>query len=226
MRNKRFLLKFSYITLFLAAISFISCISIFGWEKTSEVSTELVDNISPKFRAWERASRDSAKIAPLPEEKREAIVQVYAAPLWGLRGLVADHTWISTKPKGASSYTVYEVIGWRIAMGYDSVLRVEKDIPDRLWYGKKPRILLDLRGEEATQMINRIHAAAFQYPYKKEYAMTGPNSNTFIAWISCQVPELHLKLSQRAIGKGYLKNCQERKSFGWFKQIRHKSYQN
>ena len=163
------------------------------------------------MRAWERASRESAKLAPLPKKSKEAIVQVYAAPLWGLRGWVADHTWISTKPKNASSYTVYEVIGWRIAKGYDSVLRMEQDIPDRLWYGKRPRVLIDLRGEKAEQMIDKIHTAASQYPYKNEYSMVfGPNSNTFTAWVSCQVPELNLKLSHRAIGKNYLKNCHTR----------------
>lgn len=187
---------------------FISCISIFGWEKASKTSTKFVKQIHPKLRAWEKASRESAKLAPIPEKSKEAVVQVYAAPLWGLRGLVADHTWISTKPKGGSSYTVYEVIGWRMAKGYDSVLRIEKDIPDRLWYGKMPKALIDLRGKKAEQLIEKIHAAASHYPYKNEYSMIlGPNSNTFTAWISCKVPELNLKLSRRAIGKGYLKNC-------------------
>lgn len=199
------------IILFSIFVFFISCISIFGWGKTSKTSTEFVKRIPPKMRAWERASRESAKLAPLPKKSKEAIVQVYAAPLWGLRGWVADHTWISTKPKNASSYTVYEVIGWRIAKGYDSVLRMEQDIPDRLWYGKRPRVLIDLRGEKAEQMIDKIHTAASQYPYKNEYSMVfGPNSNTFTAWVSCQVPELNLKLSHRAIGKNYLKNCHTR----------------
>lgn len=163
------------------------------------------------MRAWERASRVSAELAPLPKDSKEAVVQAYAAPLWGLRGLVADHTWISTKSKRASSYTVYEVVGWRIAKGYASALRVEKDIPDRLWYGKKPRILVEFQGKEAEQLIESIQAAALEYPYKNEYSMIfGPNSNTFTAWISCKVPKLNLKLSRRAIGKNYLKDCRKK----------------
>lgn len=200
-----------YTILSVGLLFFISCISIFGWEKTSKTSTQLASRIPPKLRAWERVSRASANLAPLAEKNKGAVVQVYAAPLWGLRGLVADHTWVSTKPKGAASYTVYEVIGWRVAKGYDSVLRMEKDIPDRLWYGKMPKVLVDLRGEKAEQMIEKIRTAASLYPYKKEYSMVlGPNSNTFTAWISCKVPELNLKLSRRAIGKNYLKNCQEK----------------
>ena len=125
--------------------------------------------------------------------------------------MVADHTWVSTKPKNGSSYTVYEVIGWRMVKGYDSVLRVEKDVPDRLWYGKKPKVLVDLRGEKVDRLVERVHSAAAQYPYKNQYSLVfGPNSNTFTAWISCKIPELNLKLSRRAIGKGYLKNCHKK----------------
>ena len=205
------MLKVSSLVLFLSVLLFIPCISVFGWDRVSLAGKEFIDSVPPKLRAWERADRSSAKLAPLPEENQAAVVQIYAAPLWGLRGLVADHTWISTKAKGADFYTVYEVIGWRMATGHDSVLRVEKDLPDRLWYGKKPRILVDLREEKAEKLIDKIRKAAFQYPYKKRYAMLGPNSNTFIAWIACQVPELNLKLSRRAIGKAYLKNCHEPK---------------
>lgn len=159
--------------------------------------------------SWRTASRESSKLAPLPEESREAVVQAYAAPLFGLRGRFADHTWISAKERGAASYTVYEVIGWRRLSGkHDSVLRVEKDIPDRLWFGSRPKILADLRGGAAERAIEKIQAAARKYPYKKKYSMIfGPNSNTWTAWIACHVPELKLKLSRRAIGKGHLKNC-------------------
>ena len=163
------------------------------------------------FSGWKRASRDSARLAPLPKENSQAVVQAYAAALWGLRGLVADHTWISTKQKGADSYTVYEVIGWRMAAGHDSVLRMARDVPDRLWFGKIPRVLVDLRGEKAERVIDRIHKAAVNYPYKNEYSMVfGPNSNTFTAWIACRVPEMNLNLSRRAVGKNYVKKCQEK----------------
>ena len=158
---------------------------------------------------WKTATRASAKLAPLPLKHQEAVVQVYRAPLWGLRGLVADHTWISTKKNGASSYTVYEVIGWRkMSSRHNSVLRIEKDLPDRFWYGNEPRVLADFRGRQAEKLIHKIHTAALEYPYKKDYSMApGPNSNTFTAWIACKVPELQLKLSHRAVGKGYLKSC-------------------
>ena len=157
--------------------------------------------------SWRTASRASAGLAPLPQDSKEAVVQVYRAPLWGLRGLIADHTWTAAKKRGEPFYTVYEVIGWR-KLDKAPVLRAEKDIPDRLWFGKRPAVLVDIRGAEAHRAAEKIHQAALEYPYKQEYSMLfGPNSNTFTAWLACQVPELNLKLSRRAVGKGYVRDC-------------------
>ena len=156
---------------------------------------------------WKTASRASAGLAPLPEASDEAVVQVYRAPLWGFRGLIADHTWIAAKKTGASFYMVYEVIGWR-KFDKAPVLRAEKDIPDRLWFGNRPTVLADLRGEKANQAAEKIRQAALEYPYKREYSMLfGPNSNTWTAWTACRVPELNLKLPRRAVGKNYIKDC-------------------
>ena len=160
---------------------------------------------------WRTASRASAGLAPLPEESKEAVVQVYRAPLWGLRGLVADHTWIAAKKTGASFYIVYEVIGWR-KFDKAPVLRAEKDIPDRLWFGNRPALLADIRGEEANRIADKIRQAALEYPYKREYSVLfGPNSNTWTAWTACRIPELNLKLSRRAVGKNYVKGCFQKK---------------
>ena len=63
--------------------------------------------------SWQTATRESARIAPLPEQAEEAIVQVYGARAWSWRGYFAVHTWIATKEKGASHYRVHEVTGWR-----------------------------------------------------------------------------------------------------------------
>ena len=161
---------------------------------------------------WDQADRSSAHLAPSPQAHPEAVLQAYSAPLWGWRGYVADHTWIATKPSGVDFYTVYEVLGWRKwSQADNSVLRMETDIPDRLWYGNKPTVLIDIRGKKADQLIDKVHKSALSYPYKTEYSMAfGPNSNTFTAWIACQVPELNLELSKRAIGKNYLKTCPRR----------------
>lgn len=152
---------------------------------------------------WQVASRESAGVAPLPSEEPGAVVQVYAARLWGMRGLVADHTWVSVKRSNADTYTVYEVVGWRKLRG-QRVLRIADDIPDRRWYGNPPTVLFELRGAVAEAAADNIHRAAMSYPYPDEYRpFPGPNSNTFTQWLITHVPELEVELSLRAIGKSY-----------------------
>ena len=152
---------------------------------------------------WYETSRGSANLAPKPNEFNDAVVLAYRAKVWGVRGLVADHTWFATKPKGANEYTVYEVIGWR-RNRYNSVVRIEKDIPDRYWFGNQPITMIDYRGPEYEDLVAKIDEAAKTYPYPNEYtAYPGPNSNTFTAWIANEVPELNLDLPVRAIGKNY-----------------------
>ena len=152
---------------------------------------------------WRTASRQPAGIAPDPALTKEAVLQVYGASAWGWRGWFAIHTWIAAKPANAPSYRVYEVIGWRQHRGLP-VVRIEEDLPDRYWYGERPRLLKDIRGKEAERMIAAVDRAARSYPWPDDYkAFPGPNSNTFTAWIAGQVPELGLDLPFSAIGSGY-----------------------
>ena len=152
---------------------------------------------------WRTASRESAGIAPSPTVTSEAVLQVYGATAWGWRGWFAIHTWFAAKHTGESSYTVYEVIGWRLNRGLP-VVRIERDLPDRYWYGEKPRLLKDLRGAGVDRLITEVDKAAHAYPWPTTYtAFPGPNSNTFTAWIARQVPGLELHLPFSAIGSGY-----------------------
>lgn len=152
---------------------------------------------------WREASRQSANIAPNPASTKEAVIHVYAADAWGWRGLFAVHTWFAVKPKNADSYTVLEVIGWRQKRGLP-VLRVEQDIPDRYWFGSKPDLILEKRGEGVDELINAIYYWSEQYPWADRYQVfPGPNSNTYPAWIAKKVPELGLELPFRAIGSGW-----------------------
>jgi hypothetical protein len=152
---------------------------------------------------WRTASRQSAGIAPDPLTTNEAVLQAYGATTWGWRGWFAIHTWIAAKHTGEPSYTVYEVIGWRQNRGLP-VLRIEKDLPDRYWYGEKPRLLKEYRGVGVDRLITSVDSAAQAYPWPNTYkAFPGPNSNTFTAWVARQVPELDLQLPLSAIGSGY-----------------------
>jgi len=153
---------------------------------------------------WHTANRSSAKMAPLPSECKEAIVQVYAARAFNWRGLFAVHTWIAAKEKNANSYTVYQVVDWLRFLGLPS-LSVKKDIPDRIWFGQKPLILSDIRGVVAENIIHQLPQVVSNYPWKNHYVIwPGPNSNTFIAYIARKIPQLHSAMMPIAIGKDYL----------------------
>ncbi|HEV8640573.1 MAG TPA: DUF3750 domain-containing protein [Methylomirabilota bacterium] len=153
---------------------------------------------------WGQARRDSSGQAPDPGIIREAVVQVYAARAVGWRGVLAVHTWIAVKPSGAPAYTRYEVIGWGVDRGAPAV-RVNRAGPDNYWFGSRPRLLVERRGDGVDALIARIEAAVTAYPYGSSYrTWPGPNSNTFTAYIARAVPELRLDLPPTAIGKDFL----------------------
>lgn len=152
---------------------------------------------------WWQTDRSSSKVAPLPEEHPEAIVQVYAARLFRTRGYFAVHSWIATKEKNASTYKTYNVIGFRLERTGEVVV-IEEDLPDRKWYGADPILVTELTGETAEAAIPKIHQAALGYPYNGEYhAWPGPNSNTFVSFIMRRVPELSVELPPHAIGRDW-----------------------
>ena len=153
---------------------------------------------------WRSASRQPVGLAPDPATTPEAVIQVYAARTWGWRGTFGVHTWIATKAAGASTFTVYEVVGWRLRWS-DSAVSVSARAPDARWYGSAPELLADKRGDGVEALIARVAAAVEAYPYASEYAVwPGPNSNTFTAWVLRQLPELKADLPPTAIGKDYL----------------------
>ena len=155
---------------------------------------------------WRSASSEPMGLAPDPAATREAVVQVYGARTWGWRGNFGVHTWVAVKPAEADAYTVYEVIGWRLRHA-DSVVVVRQRAPDARWFGNAPELYADKRGAQAEKLIPRIEAAVQAYPHAKEYsAWPGPNSNTFVAWITRAVPELGVDLPPTAIGKDYISN--------------------
>lgn len=139
--------------------------------------------------------------APLDDE---AMIQVYGADVWGIRGHFAIHTWVATKAKSADTYTIYQVIGWRLRRD-GSALSISQGLPDKPWFRSPPLLLHEIRGPQAGQLIDKVRDAALAYPYAQEYVMwPGPNSNSFTAWIALEVPALGLSLPMKAIGKDWM----------------------
>lgn len=153
---------------------------------------------------WRSARRDSSGLAPDPAATWDAVLQVYAARTVGWRGALAVHSWIAMKPTGAAGYTRYEVMGWGVGNGAPA-LRVNRTGPDNYWFGSRPDLLVDLRGDGVDDLIAKVRAAVAAYPYPDAYrTWPGPNSNTFVAFVGRAVPELRLDLPPTAIGKDFL----------------------
>jgi len=153
---------------------------------------------------WRTASREPVGLAPDPASTPEAVVQVYSARTISWRGYFGVHTWIAVKPSKADHFTIHEVIGYRLRReGTVVVSRVRA--PDARWFGAYPELLRDVRGPGVDALITRIESAVKRYPYAKSYhAWPGPNSNTFTAFVTREVPELRVDLPPTAIGKDYL----------------------
>jgi Protein of unknown function (DUF3750) len=153
---------------------------------------------------WRSASRAPVGLAPNPATTPEPVVQVYAARAVRWRGYFGVHTWVAVKPRAAAAFTIYEVNGWRLRRT-GSAVSVDHRSPDSRWFGNRPDLLADLRGDGVDEVIARIEAAVEVYPYANTYRVwPGPNSNTFVAHVLRAAPELRADLPAHAIGKDYL----------------------
>jgi hypothetical protein len=156
-------------------------------------------------RDWSRATHRPVGLAPDPALHEAAVVQVYGGRTFGWRGAFAVHTWLAAKPAGAKRYTRYEVIGWLARAGRSAVSVSDMRAADAEWYGAMPELIRDLRGAEAEAVIAKLDEATASYPYADRYsAWPGPNSNTFIAHLAREIPELKLAMPATAVGKDYL----------------------
>ncbi len=141
--------------------------------------------------------------APDPVGANEAVVRIYAARCSGWQGMFGVHPWVAVKPSGATSFTVYEIIGWRLRER-GTALTIRQRTPDAPWFGALPELIAEKRGAGVDELIARVDKAAREYPWHARYVMwPGPNSNTFVAWVLRAVPELEADLPATAIGKDF-----------------------
>jgi hypothetical protein len=155
------------------------------------------DDLAPD---WASADWSSAKLLPDPAGHPEALVRIYAARTGRWKGIFAHHSWIVVKEPGARRYTRFDKVGW------GSPVRTNAWPADARWFGNAPQLVLSLDGDDAERLIPKVRAAVADYPYAHggDYRVwPGPNSNTFIAHIVSQVPELHAALPPTALGKDY-----------------------
>lgn len=153
---------------------------------------------------WSTMRWDSAGLAPDPARTPEAVVQVYAARSWGWKGAVSVHSWIAMKPEAAPAFERYDVVGWGVGPDRPAVRRNMRPV-DGHWAGNRPEVVGELRGPEAAAVIPKLRRAIAEYPYPNTYRLwPGPNSNSFVAFVLREVPELRVTLPPHAIGRDWL----------------------
>ena len=151
-------------------------------------------------RGWRNADWSSTGMLPPAAEHPQARVLVFSGRTGGLKGLVAVHSWLVMKRENARGWSRYDVVGW------GNPLRLNGWAPDGRWFGDKPTVVADVRGDDATALIPRLEAAVKDYRFANagDYRIwPGPNSNTFIATMLRAVPELGATLPPNAVGKDF-----------------------
>lgn len=149
---------------------------------------------------WSAANWSSSGLLQAASAHPEAQVLVFAARTGRWKGIFAHHCWIVLKPAGATEYVRHDKVGWGLPV------RKNGWAPDALWYGNRPELIGKAEGAAAEALIPRIEAAIAAYPhngYGGYKVWPGPNSNTFVAHILSEVPELDVTLPPTAIGKDW-----------------------
>ncbi|WP_309084128.1 DUF3750 domain-containing protein [Chelativorans sp.] len=149
--------------------------------------------------SWRDAEWSSSGLLPPATESREPAIYVLAARTGGLKGALAVHTWIVLKPGGAD-YERYDKVGW------GNPVRRNAYPPDGHWYSNRPYVVKALVGTDAERLIPKMRAAIESYPYaaRGDYSIwPGPNSNSFVAHVVSQVPELGALMPPNAIGRDF-----------------------
>ena len=149
---------------------------------------------------WREANWKSAGVLPGAKDVPEATIHVFSAATGGMKGAVASHAWIVTKEE-TGEYQRYDKVGW------GSPIRRNHRAPDAYWYSNPPRLVVEIKGEEAKRLIPMVEAAIAGYAYGKPGGYRiypGPNSNTFVAHVLREVPELGAVLPADAVGRDYL----------------------
>lgn len=151
-------------------------------------------------QSWSGADWSSTGQLPRPSAQTPPMVRVYAARTGRWRGIFAVHTWIVVKEDGASRYERFDKVGW------GRPLRQDAFAPDGRWFGHEPELVFAADGESAAPLIPKIRAAMASYEFRNpgDYrAWPGPNSNSFVAWVFTQVPEIGTAMPALALGKDF-----------------------
>ena len=150
--------------------------------------------------SWSQADWSSARVLPQADADQAAALYIFAARTGGLKGALADHSWVVVKEKGASEYERWDKVGW------GNPIRHNGYPADARWYSNPPQIVVEKHGAEAEALIPKVRAAIDSYPFAMRggyHIFPGPNSNSFTAFVMREVPGIDATLPSAAVGRDY-----------------------
>lgn len=177
------------VLLFVVAAFVVPALAAAGWWELQE-----------RPRRWSEADWSSSGLLPQAAASQEAAIYVMAARTGGFKGAFSVHSWIVTKPAGASRYDRYDKVGW------GSPIRRNGYPADARWYSNEPWVVRGIHGAEAERLIPAVDAAIKAYPFARPgdyHIWPGPNSNSFVSHVLASVPELNAVLPPHATGRDF-----------------------
>lgn len=181
------------------ALARLAAVVVIAFAAPALVSTGMWA-LADRPQSWRAADWGSSGLLA-GERPGEAVIHVLAARTGGLKGALSVHCWLVVRRAGAPEFDRYDKVGW------GSPIRRNGYPPDGRWYSNDPFIVASVRGEAAARLIPRIEAAIAAYPHRERGAYRlwpGPNSNSFVAHVLRQVPEIGAVLPPNAIGRDFL----------------------
>ena len=110
-------------------------------------------SVQNRPQSYDRADWSSTGMLPPAGADGAARLLIFTGRTGRWRGIFAIHSWVVFKAENAVSWNRYDVVGW------GQPVRNNGWAPDGRWYGDAPRVLLDVRGAQATALIPRVQAA-------------------------------------------------------------------
>ncbi|MCK5943776.1 MAG: DUF3750 domain-containing protein [Planctomycetes bacterium] len=113
----------------------------------------------------------------------------------------AEHGWFDVCQGGA--WIRIEILGSSTGVMVENI-KATTARSDTRFGDRQVHVHAVYRGDAAREMIPRMLERAEQFPWEDAYeAWPGPNSNTFVEWLSQQVPGLWIEQYGTAVGKDY-----------------------
>lgn len=151
--------------------------------------------------SWRDADWSASGLLPDAADVPGAAIHILAARTGGAKGAASVHSWLVWKPVGARSWSRADVVGWGLPV------RIDAYAPDARWYSNEPYFVGSVTGAEAAALVPKVQEAIRDYPWNARGAYRiwpGPNSNSFVAHVLREVPEIGVTLPPHAVGKDWM----------------------